>query len=226
MMNVVLLTSTPNPLSIIAKAGRITRGLEDSHKTDEYYFNLLYKSGHHSTFEHVSFTFNLENMSRTCSHQLVRFRIGVSFTQRSQRYTDESLYTFTIPPLIEKNKEAKEIFIDQMDSSRNIYEYLLSLGIKKEDARFVLPNAVNTSLIMTMNYRELMHACGLRLCKKSQWEIRRLFWLIRKEIKNQSDILGNHLMPKCFHEGYCREKKPCSLLNYFLSKREIDTEIK
>ena len=224
-MKVLLLASTPNPLSIIAKAGRITRGLQEAYQTDEYYFNLLYKSGHHSTFEHVNFTFNLEDISRSCSHQLVRFRIGVSFTQRSQRYTNESDFSFTIPPSIIKNKEANDLFMDQIDSSRNSYEYLLSLGIKKEDARFVLPNAVNTSLIMTMNYRELMHACGLRLCKKSQWEIRRLFWLIRKEIKNQSEILGNHLMPKCFHEGFCREQKPCSLLAYFLRKREIDPDI-
>lgn len=218
-MKVQLLTGTEDPLSIIAKAGRITRGLDEEYKTDEYYFHMLYHSGHHSTFEHVSFTFELSDISRSCSHQLVRFRIGVSFTQRSQRYSNESDFRYSIPPSIEKNDEALEAFLDYVESSRNIYEYLLTLGIKKEDARFVLPNAVNTSLIMTMNYRELMHACSLRLCKKSQWEIRRLFWLIRRVVREKSKILGDHLMPTCYHEGYCHEQHPCSLLHYFLDKR-------
>jgi thymidylate synthase (FAD) len=219
-MQVKLLTGTENPLSIIAKAGRITRGLDEHYKSDEYYFRMLYHSGHHSTFEHVSFIFELNDISRSCSHQLVRFRIGVSFTQRSQRYSNESAFEYTTPPDIQKNPEALTAFEDYLHSSRNIYDYLLTLGIKKEDARFVLPNAVNTSLIMTMNYRELMHACSLRLCKKSQWEIRRMFWMIRREISLTSKILGDHLMPTCYHEGYCHEPHPCSLLHYFVEKRK------
>ncbi|MDD3427325.1 MAG: FAD-dependent thymidylate synthase, partial [Caldisericia bacterium] len=87
-MEVNLLRFTDDPLKIIADSARITRGKEDSDKSDEYFFKLLYKSGHLSVFEHVSFTFYIKDISRACSHQLVRFRVGVSFTQRSQRYTD------------------------------------------------------------------------------------------------------------------------------------------
>jgi len=218
-MEVSLIRYTAEPLKIITDSARITRGKEESGKSDEYFFGLLYKSGHHSIFEHVNFTFRIKNISRACSHQLVRFRIGVSFTQRSQRYTDERDFSFVIPPSIERNEETLNIYVGGVSKCREIYEDLVSSGVPKEDARFILPNGVNTEIIMTMNYRELMHASSLRLCKKAQWEIRRLFWSIKKEIMNVSQIMGEYLQPNCFHDGFCREVKPCNLLDYHLNLR-------
>lgn len=219
-MEVSLLNYTPDPLKVIASAARITRGKDESYKDEEYYFKLLYKSGHYSVFEHVSFTFLIEDISRACSHQLVRFRIGVSFTQRSQRYTDESNFSYIIPTSINKNEKALNMYNSAILKCRETYKNLTSYGIPTEDARFILPNGANTEIIMTINYRELMHASGLRLCKKSQWEIRRLFWLIKKNVNNVSPLMGAYLQPKCFDDGLCRENKQCGLLNYYINLRK------
>ncbi|HOW02742.1 MAG: FAD-dependent thymidylate synthase [Caldisericia bacterium] len=221
-MEVNLLRFTDDPLKIIADSARITRGKEDSDKSDEYFFKLLYKSGHLSVFEHVSFTFYIKDISRACSHQLVRFRVGVSFTQRSQRYTDESDFSYVVPPSMRQNSEAFEIYQSGVSKCREVYESLISSGIPKEDARFILPNGINTEIIMTMNYREIMHASSLRLCRKAQWEIRRLFFCIKREVKNISPVMGEYLQPNCFHDGFCKEVKPCNLLNYYLKLREND----
>jgi thymidylate synthase (FAD) len=216
-MNISLITYTPNPLTIFAQAARITRSKNDQWKSDDYYFKLLYHSGHHSIFEHASFSFLIENISRACSHQLVRFRIGCSFTQRSQRYTEESDFSYSCPPSIANNRNAQEIFSHSMQQARESYHRLTDLGISKEDARFVLPNATNTSLIMTMNYREIIHSCGLRLCNKSQWEIRSLFWRLRSIIRKTEPILAQCLYPRCFHDSACKELKPCRMMPYYLN---------
>ncbi|HPJ12365.1 MAG TPA: FAD-dependent thymidylate synthase [Caldisericia bacterium] len=208
-LKVTLLNPPSSPLHIVALSARITRGLEESHYTDEEYFHLLYKLGHLSVMEHISFSFHIEGISRACSHQLVRFRIGVSFTQRSQRYTDESNLQIILPPTIEKNDSAHNQYIRMLEEIQQLYCNLMRLGIPKEDARFILPNAASTSLIMTMNFRELMHACHLRLCTKAQWEIQRLFHAIKKEIHAYSPFLSNYLQPKCVFQGHCTEMKPC-----------------
>ncbi len=142
-------------------------------------------------------------------HQLVRFRIGVSFTQRSQRYTDESSLQTITPPSITNNEKTIKLYNEYLEYSQITYSNLLQQGIPREDARFVLPNASSTSLIMTMNYRELIHACGLRLCSKAQWEIQDLFTEIKKEIHCLDPFLGKYLQPKCIHNGFCSERKPC-----------------
>ena len=219
-MKISLLSSTPDPVGLIADAARITHGKTQSHQSDRYYLDLLYQIGHFSVFEHVSFTFVIEDISRACSHQLVRFRVGVSFTQRSQRYTNEENFTYTIPPTIQKNEAANSLFLQKIADLQQTYIDLTGMGIPKEDARFLLPNATNTSLFMTMNYRELIHAMELRLCMKSQWEIRHLFWRIRSIIQHTYPELALYLYPKCFHEGFCREKKPCKLLPVFLKKKK------
>ncbi len=208
-LKVMLLNPPSSPLHIIATSARITRGLEESHYNDEEYFHLLYKLRHLSVMEHVSFSFHIEGISRACSHQLVRFRIGVSFTQRSQRYTDESKLQIITPPKIKNNDSAYHQYMNMLQEIQQLYCNLMELGIPKEDARFVLPNAASTSLIMTMNFRELMHACHLRLCTKAQWEIQRLFQAIKKEMQTYSPFLAHYLQPKCVFQGHCTEVKPC-----------------
>ncbi|MCK5849142.1 MAG: FAD-dependent thymidylate synthase [Caldisericia bacterium] len=208
-LTVELISNTINPLKVIADSARITRDINASHLTNEQYFHMLYKMGHLSVMEHIAFSFRISGISRACSHQLVRFRIGTSFTQRSQRYTNESSLSVITPKSIQKNKKALRVFEESINQLHKAYSELLSEGIPKEDARFILPNATSTSIIMTMNFRELIHASGLRLCSKAQWEIQELFFSIKKEISSFSPFLGRYLQSKCVHNGLCSEIKPC-----------------
>ena len=164
------------------------------------------ESGHGSTIEHVVFTFGISGVSRTLSHQLVRHRAGVAFDQQSQRYVKFSGATTLLPPtLAEADPDLRARYEAQVDGALDLYAELLEAGIPGEDARFVFPNATRTNLVMTANLRALIHMSGLRLCTMAQWEIRRLFQLIRHEVFAVSPFLGSFLAPKCVPLGYCDE---------------------
>ncbi len=164
------------------------------------------ESGHGSTIEHVVFTFGISGVSRTLSHQLVRHRAGVAFDQQSQRYvTFKGAATMLPTSIAEADDALRERFEDQVAGSLGLYGDLVGAGIPGEDARFVFPNATRTNLVMTTNLRALIHMSGLRLCTMAQWEIRRLFQLIRHEIFQVSPFLGSFLAPKCVPLGYCDE---------------------
>uniref|UniRef100_A0A7C5PM88 Flavin-dependent thymidylate synthase n=1 Tax=Thermodesulfobium narugense TaxID=184064 RepID=A0A7C5PM88_9BACT len=229
-MKVSLIFHTPDPVRAIALGARVSvsnKLISDIYselKEDEAIelVKRLYKMGHHTPFEHVSFTFGIENISRSCSHQLVRHRIA-SFTQKSQRYTRfgtrslgsssdkrieiEDLYVF--PPSFQKHPSILTKYRDYLELGRRLYEDLLSKGIPAEDARYILPNSAHTSLVMTMNFRELMHASSLRLCQRAQWEIRSVFEEIKKRVFEVSPFLSEFLCPKCEITGYCNEEKSC-----------------
>ena len=122
-------------------------------------------------------------MSRTLSHQLVRHRAGVAFDQQSQRYVKFKGAATMLPHSIEEgDPDLRERYEEQVDGALGLYGELLAAGVPGEDARFVFPNATRTNLVMTTNLRALIHMSGLRLCTMAQWEIRRLFQLIRHEI--------------------------------------------
>ncbi len=164
------------------------------------------ESGHGSTIEHVVFTFGISGVSRTLSHQLVRHRAGVAFDQQSQRYVKFKAASTMLPgTLAEADPDLRGRFEGQIAGSMALYEELLAAGIPGEDARFVFPNATRTNLVMTANLRALIHMGGLRLCTMAQWEIRRLFQLIRHEVFAVSPFLGSFLAPKCVPLGYCDE---------------------
>ncbi len=164
------------------------------------------ESGHGSTIEHVVFTFGISGVSRTLSHQLVRHRAGVAFDQQSQRYVKFKGAATMLPATIEDaTPELRARYTEQVDGALGLYGEMLGAGIPGEDARFVFPNATRTNLVMTTNLRALIHMSGLRLCTMAQWEIRRLFQLIRHEIFNVSPFLGSFLAPKCVPLGYCDE---------------------
>jgi thymidylate synthase (FAD) len=164
------------------------------------------ESGHGSTIEHIVFTFAVTGVSRTLSHQLVRHRAGVAFDQQSQRYVKFKGAATMLPGTIaEGDPELRERYEDQVQGSLALYGDMLAAGIPGEDARFVFPNATRTNLVMTANLRALIHMSGLRLCTMAQWEIRRLFQLIRHEIFQVSPFLGSFLAPKCVPLGYCDE---------------------
>jgi thymidylate synthase (FAD) len=164
------------------------------------------ESGHGSTIEHVVFTFGISGVSRTLSHQLVRHRAGVAFDQQSQRYVKFKGAATMLPQTIEDgDPDLRARYEAQVDGALGLYGEMLSAGVPGEDARFVFPNATRTNLVMTTNLRALIHMSGLRLCTMAQWEIRRLFQLIRHEIFQVSPFLGSFLAPKCVPLGYCDE---------------------
>jgi len=184
---------------------RATTGEIDRAKMQKLISGVI-ESGHGSTIEHVVFTFGISGVSRTLSHQLVRHRAGVAFDQQSQRYVAFKGAATMLPGTIaEADPALRARFEEQVGDSLGLYGDLLAAGIPGEDARFVFPNATRTNLVMTANLRALIHMSGLRLCTMAQWEIRRLFQLIRHEVFAVSPFLGSFLAPKCVPLGYCDE---------------------
>ena len=163
--------------------------------------------GHASVIEHAYFTFSLEDVSRAMTHQLVRHRIA-SYTQQSQRYvTYDTLEKYVTPSSIMNNQEAKKIFDDTLEKMSETYQRLLKMGIPKEDARFILPNAAKTNIIVTMNARELRHFFNLRCCARAQWEIREVAVEMLKQARKAAPGLFEDSGPTCVELGYCTEGK-------------------
>jgi len=163
--------------------------------------------GHGSVIEHASFTFSIEGVSRAMTHQLVRHRIA-SYTQQSQRYvTYDTLESYVTPPSIEKDKKARTNYEQTLAKISETYQNLLKMGIRKEDARFVLPNAAKTNIIVTMNARELRHFFNLRCCQRAQWEIKQTATEMLKLAKKATPALFENAGPSCVEIGYCFEGK-------------------
>ncbi len=166
-------------------------------------------SGHYSTIEHIQISFAIANVSRACTHQLVRHR-HMSFSQKSQRYVKEKgQFDYLIPPTIDKNPELKQKFIDFMGEISNIYQEFVDAGIPAEDARAVLPNATATSMVASLNLRELIHLANLRLCSRAQFEIRMLVKGMCDALVAEEPWLKPYLVAKCDRYGYCDEDKSC-----------------
>ncbi len=166
-------------------------------------------SGHYSTIEHIQISFAISNVSRACTHQLVRHR-HMSFSQKSQRYVKEKgQFDYIIPPTIEKNPELKEKFEQFMSDISNKYQEFVEAGIPAEDARFVLPNATASSMVASLNLREMIHLANLRLCSRAQYEIRTLVKMMCDELSKLEPWLKDYLVPKCIRLGFCDEDKCC-----------------
>jgi thymidylate synthase (FAD) len=131
------------------------------------------REGHESIIEHASLTFEISGISRACSHQLVRHRIA-SYSQESQRYVDLSDPELVVPPSVAQSPEAMRIWDDLSKRMKGAYRDLRELGTRKEDSRFLLPNATVTRIVVTMNFRELLHFFRVRCDRAAQWEIRAL----------------------------------------------------
>ncbi len=236
-MNVTLLAHTPEPEKLIAAAAKLCYSSNEAsdlmdNLTDDKasdFVNMLSSIGHESPFEHVSFTFAVEGISRACSHQLVRHRIA-SYSQKSQRYVNENGFDFIIPPDIEAIDEAKELFLRQMESITENYEKLADILTKKhtetlmeqglsekeasskarkianEDARFILPNACETKIVVTMNIRSLFNFFKHRCCNRAQWEIRELAVEMYKICYKIAPSVFAKAGPSCC-TGACKEGK-------------------
>jgi thymidylate synthase (FAD) len=152
--------------------------------------------------EHVSFTFGIEGISRALTHQLVRHRLA-SYSQQSQRYVKTEDFKYIVPYSIKNDKIALAKFEKIMQSLQEGYDELLKT-VPKEDARYVLPNAVETKIIVTMNARELVYFFKLRGCKRAQWEIRNLAIEMLKLVKKVAPIMFKNSGPSCL-KGPCTE---------------------
>ena len=187
-------------------------GMYDKADDEEKMLKLIERvisSGHYSTIEHIQISFAISNVSRACTHQLVRHR-HMSFSQKSQRYVKEKgLFDYIIPPTIEKNEELKNKFIQFMDKISEQYQEFVDAGIPAEDARFVLPNAAASSLVASLNLREMIHLANLRLCTRAQYEIRTMVKMMCEALVAEEPWLKPYLVPKCERLGYCDEDKSC-----------------
>lgn len=216
-MRVCLIEFTPNPETVVAAAGYTCHSkkciapetLDD--KKIKKILKFLNVSGHHSVLEHASFTFAVDGLSRACSHQLVRHRVA-SYSQQSQRYVDLSDAGYVVPKTILRNKKTKRIFESEISNIWEAYKKLTGNKIPDEDARYILPNATKTSIVITMNARELTHFFSLRCCVRAQWEIRELANKMLKEVKKVSPLLFENAGPACKQLGYCPEIESCGLV--------------
>ena len=248
-MKVTMLTHTPEPEKLIAMAAKLCYSSTDvatleSGLTDEKiksFLDMLMSIGHESPLEHVSFTFAIEGISRACSLQLVRHRIA-SYSQQSQRYVTMNNFKYVIPPNITEYG-LEEDYVAMMNDLRDKYEYIQkklteklvekegnndNKTIKKcekianEDARFILPNACETSIIVTMNIRSLYNFFEHRMCNRAQWEIRELAWEMWKQCVEVSPTLFKHAGPPCTHGGCPEGKMSCGQV---FEIREIHSDL-
>ena len=210
-MKATLLASTPNATKLVATAAWICTHQDFPTEADLHpdkcgpLVQRVIGYGHESILEHASFTFAIEGISRACSHQLVRYRIA-SFSQQSQRYVLQEGLEWVTPDSVRKTELCLDLFQEAMETVANTYSQLLEEGIPAEDARFVLPNAAATKLVMTMNARELRHFFSQRMCKQAQWEIRQLAEAVYAICIDKAPILFEGSGPDCAN---CKEKEPC-----------------
>lgn len=208
-MKVEIIAYTPEPEKTVALAVRtchapeVPKG-EMSEEQVARLLKLVRNLGHESVFEHANFTFAIDGVSRSLTHQLVRHRIA-SYSQQSQRYVKLDDFGFVTPPLVRKNPEALEEFDRTMNLIASSYRKLADMGIPVEDARYVLPNAAESSIVVTMNARSLFNFFELRSCLKAQWEIRKLSNLMLRRVREIAPRLFEVAGPACQSRGICPE---------------------
>ena len=236
-LKVKLIAHTPNPEEVVAQAAKLcysqvgVDGIMEKLTPEkiEKFVDHLATIGHESPLEHVNFTFAIEGISRVTTHQLVRHRLA-SYSQQSQRYVKLDQFEYIIPPEIERNEEAKKIFIESMNKCQEDYDKLVEILFAKhyqelldkgvsekkaksqaekmsiEDARYVFPNACETKMVFTINARSLYNFFHHRCCERAQWEIRELATEMLRLVREVAPILFNNVGPNCLN-GACPEGK-------------------
>ncbi|MCX8026541.1 MAG: FAD-dependent thymidylate synthase [Thermodesulfovibrionales bacterium] len=231
-LKVILLRHTPQPEETISLAAKLCYSPIDievlreriEEKDQSQFVEKLMKMGHHSPIEHAVFTFGIEGISRACSHQLVRHRIA-SYSQQSQRYVSERVegdtFDYIVPPSIAEDEEARKAFDNLMIEAQKTYNFIVGRlnerGLKGEaanqDARFVLPNACETKIVVSMNARELLHFFRQRCCNRAQWEIRQMADEMLRLVKEVAPTVFRNAGPPCL-------KHPCPEGQYSCGKIE------
>jgi len=212
-MHVELLTHTPEPEQVVAAAARLCYSdasisdlVEKSRADRQAFLEKITSLGHLSVLEHVSFSFGVEEISRACSHQLVRHRLA-SYSQQSQRYVShQQRFAAVTPASVSAQPELNQRYQQLLDEIHQFYGELLDAGVPAEDARFVLPNAATTKIVITMNGRELLHFFSLRCCRRAQWEIQEMAKRMLTLIKPLAPTLFASAGPGCVR-GACPEGK-------------------
>lgn len=237
-LKVSLVRYTPEPVKTVAMAAKLCYspvGIEEisekmSDEQAEKFVKMLMGFSHMSPLEHISFSFAIEGVSRTLTHQLVRHRLA-SYSQQSQRYVSETEFDFIVPPAIEKDEQALKAFNESMEMIQSSYEKIRDIltenktkelvekekmeeksarskavKLANEDARFVLPGACETKIITTMNARQLLHFFEERTCTRAQWEIRALATEMLKLVKEVCPVIFDSAGPGCVR-GACPEGK-------------------
>lgn len=235
-LNVKLLDVSQNPLALIYAAcrqcysaefaGDIFEKTKDDIKKREDFVSKIVSSGHESPLEHVKFTFAVEGVSRALTHQLVRHRIA-SYSQQSQRYVKENNFDYVIPPSVEKDEISKNEFIRIMTEIQKSYQLLIDrfkengrVGEKaNEDARYVLPQAAETKVVITMNCRELLHFFKQRCCSRAQWEIRGLAYKMLELCKKELPSIFDKAGAKCETLKFCPEGEKFTCGRYPLKEK-------
>ena len=215
-MNIELLQHTPEPERTMALAARLCYSPADLAALQERvaasdidaFIGKIMSLGHQSVLEHASFTFGIEGISRVTTHQLVRHRLA-SYSQQSQRYVSHAeKFATVLPPSIAADEEAKRIFDFTTGVVHQAYRQLVEMGIPAEDARYLLPNATESKIIVTMNARELLHFFELRCCERAQWEIRAMAVGMLKLVKPVAPTVFRDAGPGCVG-GPCPEGEFC-----------------
>lgn len=210
---VTLITHTPEPERAIAAAARLCYADDYAYEVyqkiggnTQKVIAIIMANGHESPLEHASFTFAIDGISRACSHQLVRHRLA-SPNQQSQRYVKaHSELSIVVPESIRNDYHASLTFDQTIETIQAAYTSLIDLGIPPEDARYLLPNATETHMIMTFNARELRHVFSLRCCNRAQDEIRNVAWQMLGLVRPIAPQIFANAGPSCVREG-CHEGK-------------------
>jgi len=213
-MDVQLLGVTPRPERLPALAAKLTHSNSSTNELEQSsdkelnaILDHVMKLGHTSVVEHASFTFAISGVSRSLTHQLVRHRIA-SYAQQSQRYVNLEKPCFITPPKIAKNKDMEKAYEQVMKTIWDQYNKLLKMDIPAEDARYILPNATCTNIMVTMNARSLLNFFELRCCLHAQWEIRQLANKMLKLVKKEAPRIFKDAGPPCQSKGFCPEHNP------------------
>jgi thymidylate synthase (FAD) len=190
-LEVTLLAITPDAQKVIELAGRTCWKSFDKavDNSQEGFIRRLIAMEHESPLEHAYATFRIRNGSRAMTHQLVRHRL-MAVSQQSQRYVDERQFEYVVPETMPA--EFLQDFHNDMKAIQAMYQKWRDRGLKKEDARFVLPNACTSEIVVSANFREWRHIFRLRLSKKAQWELRNV-------CRMMIEILSKHA-PACFED--------------------------
>lgn len=212
-MNVELLYHTPDPQRAVATAARLCYapvGASElmetlSEEKIEKVLRTILSSGHYSTLEHASYTFAIDGVSRAMTHQLVRHRLA-SFNQQSQRYVTFKEEPDFIRPKTVEEAGATEAFDAAAKAAFEAYAKLVELGVPAEDARYLLPNACETKIVVTMNIRELMHFFSLRCCSRAQWEIREVACKMLELVRPTAPLIFKQAGPGCVRAA-CPERE-------------------
>lgn len=189
-MSVQLVDITKDAEKKIVECARVCYDSAASPKrTDKDLIKLLVTSKHTSVLEHGIATFDVQGISRACGLQLVRHRIGMSYSQRSQRFVDETKFAFVVPTSIAMSNSCFVRYNRLMEEIQSVYKELISQDIPRQDARFILPNACTTTIAVTANFRALFNFFDQRLSKKAQWEIRNLATCMLKLVYAQCPLI-------------------------------------